>query len=113
METPVNQKIGMRIRNIRKTQGLTQEQLAESVSLSPSYISRVETGNSTPSLECLCKIASALDVGLQAILYDLFLTDTTGGTAQEIAVTVSCLPPRVQKLALEYIKSLASCLAEP
>ena len=43
METPVNQKIGMRIRNIRKTQGLTQEQLAESVSLSPSYISRVET----------------------------------------------------------------------
>ena len=86
METPVNQKIGMRIRNIRKTQGLTQEQLAESVSLSPSYISRVETGNST---------------------------DTTGGTAQEIAVTVSCLPPRVQKLALEYIKSLASCLSEP
>ena len=82
METPVNQKIGMRIRNIRKTQGLTQEQLAESVSLSPSYISRVETGNSTPSLECLCKIASALDVGLQAILYDLLLTDTTGGTAQ-------------------------------
>lgn len=108
MDTQVNQKIGKRIRSIRQSQGLTQEQLAESSDLSPSYISRVETGDSTPSLECLCKIAGALDVGLQTVLYDLLLLDEENDTLQEISLVVTCLPPKVQKLALEYLKSLAA-----
>ena len=52
---------GKRIQQFRKERGLTQEQLAEMVSLSPSYLSAIERGVYQISLEPLVEIMNCLD----------------------------------------------------
>ena len=50
------------MREIRKKQGLTQEQLGEAVKLNYKYIGLIERGERLPSIKTLAKIADALSV---------------------------------------------------
>jgi transcriptional regulator with XRE-family HTH domain len=54
--------VGEQIRTIRKSKGLTQEELADKSSLSFSYISDVERGTRNISLESLEKIIVSLEI---------------------------------------------------
>lgn len=63
-------KIGQRIRKYRKTQGLSQEVLAEKAGISVTHMSHIETGNTKLSLAVFVKIASALEVQTDDLLYD-------------------------------------------
>ena len=62
------QLLGSRIRDIRKSIGLTQEQLAEKAGFHFSYIGGLERAEKNITLLNLDKIAKALDVEI----YDLF-----------------------------------------
>ncbi len=57
-----------RLRSLRHTLGLSLDELAARANLSPSTISRVETGKRTISLDVLLPLAGALQVGLDALL---------------------------------------------
>jgi transcriptional regulator with XRE-family HTH domain len=57
-----------RLRSLRSTLGLSLDDLAARTNLSPSTISRVETGKRTISLDILLPLASALQVDLDALL---------------------------------------------
>ena len=57
-----------RLRSLRHTLGLSLDELATQTNLSPSTISRVETGNRTISLDVLVPLARALHVDLDALL---------------------------------------------
>lgn len=57
----VQKSIGKNIQKFRKKKGYTQEQLAEMVSLSPSYLSAIERGVYQISLEPLVGIMNCLD----------------------------------------------------
>jgi transcriptional regulator with XRE-family HTH domain len=57
-----------RLRSLRETLGLSLDELAARTRLSASTISRVETGKRTISLDILLPLASALQVGLDALL---------------------------------------------
>jgi transcriptional regulator with XRE-family HTH domain len=57
-----------RLRSLRTTLGLSLDDLAARTHLSPSTISRVETGKRTISLDVLLPLASGLQVGLDALL---------------------------------------------
>ena len=63
--------IGKRIKSAREKKGLTQEQLAEQVNLSPMHITAIERGNKLPRLETLIKIANVLDVSADTLLQDV------------------------------------------
>ena len=63
-------KLGARFKEIRKARGLTQEALAEKVDLTPQYLSRLEGGHQSPSVETVAKLAEALNVELWE-LFDL------------------------------------------
>lgn len=67
--------IGARIKELRKQAGLTQEQLAELVSLDARHLSRLEVGRHFPSLDSLERIALALNVPL--VEFFQFPTDDT------------------------------------
>src|SRR5262249_40047098 len=62
--------IGARIRAARKTAGLTQAELAETVGVEPESINRIENAKLSPARETLQKIASALGAKLGALLED-------------------------------------------
>jgi len=57
-----------RLRSLRTTLGLSLDDLAARTNLSPSTISRVETGKRTISLDVLLPLARALQVDLDALL---------------------------------------------
>ena len=52
--------LGETLRAKRKNAGLTQEKLAEKADLSAIFISRIERGRESPSVDSLVKIARAL-----------------------------------------------------
>ncbi len=57
-------QIGLKIAYYRKLRGLTQEELAEQVGLTPAFVGHLEAPNITKalSLDTLFGIATALDV---------------------------------------------------
>ncbi len=60
--------LAQRIREFRKKQGLTLEQLAERSDLTQSVLSKVENFRVTPSLAALARIAEALGVTLSELV---------------------------------------------
>ena len=60
--------LGARIKEQRQRRMLTQQQLAEKVSLTPGFISRIESGKKKPSLEVLLSICEALNITLNDLL---------------------------------------------
>ncbi len=62
--------IGQRIRKYRKAIDMSQEQLAYAVDISTTHMSHIETGNTKLSLPVLVKIAKALSVHTDALIYD-------------------------------------------
>lgn len=63
----LKQKFGKRIRELRKSRHMTQEQLAELLSMEPSNISKMECGLHFPQPEKLEKLGKILDVGVHEL----------------------------------------------
>lgn len=64
--------IGRQIKKNRLRANMTQETLAEKVSVTPPYISRIETGSSSPSLQTLVDICNALHITIDDLMQDSF-----------------------------------------
>jgi transcriptional regulator with XRE-family HTH domain len=64
----IEQVVRTRLRSLRRTLGLSLDDLAARANLSASTISRVETGRRTISLDVLVPLAAALQVNLDALL---------------------------------------------
>jgi len=62
--------VGTKIRKLREEMGLTQEDLANSVELSSEFISLLELGRRSPSLESLSRIAKFLDKKISYFLLE-------------------------------------------
>ncbi len=67
-QTDVERVVRTRLRSLRQTLGLSLDDVAARTNLSPSTISRVETGHRTISLDVLIPLARALHVDLDALL---------------------------------------------
>lgn len=59
--------LGKKIQKIRKQTGLTQEKLAEKISVSRAYVGYIEQGRNSASLEVLEKIAKILKIPLKEL----------------------------------------------
>ncbi len=62
--------LGSKIRKLREETGLTQEDLAQSVGLSSEFISQLELGKRSPSLDSLSRIARFLEKDISHFLVD-------------------------------------------
>ncbi|UTI41069.1 helix-turn-helix domain-containing protein [Niallia sp. RD1] len=61
---------GVRIRSLRKGKGWTQEELAKRLGVTHTYVSKVESENTTPPIERLQDFAEILDVSIVDLLAD-------------------------------------------
>ncbi len=61
-------KLGLKIKEIRQTNGLTQDALAEMVSCNTSHISNIENNHTKVSLNVLLAIANALNTSIDFLL---------------------------------------------
>ena len=65
----MNVSVGARIKAARKAAGLTQEQLAERIGISPKNLSFIETGRFGVGLETLIRICTVLHVSADTLLF--------------------------------------------
>jgi len=66
-KTKVQIEFGQRIRNLRKEQGISQEDLALRAGLDRTYISGIERGERNPSLINIEKIAIAFSTNIKGL----------------------------------------------
>ena len=64
----IERVVQTRLRSLRTTLGLSLDEVAERTRLSPSTISRIETGKRSISLDVLVPLARALQVDLDVLL---------------------------------------------
>jgi transcriptional regulator with XRE-family HTH domain len=68
----LRKKFGQRLREIRLSRRMSQEQFSETIGVSVDFLSLIERGRNAPSFETLDKIARRLRVSVA----DLFMFDT-------------------------------------
>ena len=64
----LTERIGKKIRALRKKKGLSQEQLAYESGLDYSYLNQIEAGKRNLSVKSVARIAKALGVKIEEIV---------------------------------------------
>ena len=62
MTTDIKILFGKRLRKLRRMRDWTQEEMAEKCGMSSDFISQLERGKNSPSLDTLQKLAEVLEV---------------------------------------------------
>lgn len=70
-------KLGLKIKEIRQSRGLTQDNLAEMVGCNISHISNIENNHTKVSLNVLLSIANALHTSIDYILSNQYLNPSS------------------------------------
>jgi len=63
----MNNSLGNKIRQYRKSKALTQEQLAELIGIDNKHLSRIEKGKHLPTYNIVRKLAKVLDFDIYAL----------------------------------------------
>ena len=92
--------IGKNLRNIRADRKMTREQMAELVGVSTTFYANLETGNKMMSVTTLKKIADALGVSTDSILYE----DRPCEAADRIRKVLSNQPQEVAHIAEKLVQ---------
>ena len=90
-------KIGFRIKQARINAQITQDTLAELIGCSTSFISRLECGKVSTSLETLLNISQVLNIGLDSVQTP---------TSYQILQIVNSLTPQQQSIVLQHLQGL-------
>ena len=85
----LRKQFGNRLRRLRRTARMTQQDLAESASVTVEYVSKLERGLASPSFDVLERLCAALRVRAS----DLFLFDARAPAVGGATLTVRRLPP--------------------
>lgn len=93
--------MGDRIRESRKKKGLTQEQLAEVLDVTPYYMGELERGNKSPSLDLFIKLVEVLDVSADYLLRDIVSVGNVYGDTK-LSRKLGSLTPK-QRAAVEAL----------
>ena len=94
-----------RLAEFRKTKGLTQKALADASGMSLIQINRYEGGNSLPNLEAIRKLAVALGVTADQLIFE----DGERGPDDELRIqfeAISRFDPDERKTAKEVLDGL-------
>ena len=111
MESPAidYSRIGKRIKAARKHRGISQQTMAEIVACTPSYISYIETGVRSMSLDMFILIANALDISSDELLIDC-LENNLAAINHEFNRILSDCTPAERRILAELLRSAKSTI---
>lgn len=96
--------LGARVKELRKSRGLSQEQLAEMIGIEPKHVSRIEVGKSYPTLDRLERIAKALDVPMKTF-FDFMHLEDDPERIRDIDEMVKGLDEGYKKIVYKIVKA--------
>lgn len=68
MAQPLKTALGARVRDLRRSRGLTQERLAEQLGVTPRYLAGIERGERNLTLDSVDALAAQLEVDAASLL---------------------------------------------
>lgn len=101
-------KIGNQLKMLRKSKGLTTQQLANDVNVSQSYISRFENSRAIPDIDMLERLLKALDSDLAS-----FFSSDLQDVPEDLILlmnTVKTLSPEARIKLNEFLKLMQDWL---
>lgn len=90
---------------LRKDNGLTQQQMADTVGIHVNSIKKYEAGQAQPSLDVLKKIAQTLHISTDALLFEAHERGPNDDLALQFEA-INQLPPEEQRIIKEVLDSL-------
>ena len=99
--------IGKRLKDFRVAARLTQEKVAEAADITTVYLSRIENGKVTPTLETLAMICAAISADLGAVISGCQCSNKNYGNDIVVELFSAC-SPEVKPVALKILKELSS-----
>lgn len=107
----VQKIIGRRIQEIRKQRGLTQEQMAERVNISPHYLSALERGVYNIKLDLLVDILNVLNCSADEVFQDV-VDSSSKIKASQLSEKLKGLPLQEQRKILEVVDTMIANAAQ-
>ena len=102
-------KIGAVIKDFRKSNGYTQEQLAELIEITPGFLGQVERDETYPNIENLNRIIHILNIDANYIFYKQEIPDSDSELLlNEINIVLRNLSYYEQEYILSMSKKLKS-----
>jgi len=100
--------LGQKVREARHRLGMTQQQLAERVACSPEWISKIERGRASPSLQCISSIGQVVGADLTVLLQPapVATTSSSNGAMDKALSLLRALDQRNQHLAVYLMEAL-------
>lgn len=89
--------LGIRVRTIRRQAGMTQEELAEKVGISASFLGHIERGSRVASLETLVALCNTLNIS------PVYLLEASLLSTQETALFPEGTTPEMQHAAKQLL----------
>jgi transcriptional regulator with XRE-family HTH domain len=105
MKTTKKKFLGARIKELRKAKRLSQEQLSDKINIDPKHLSRIEVGNSYPSLDTLDNISKALGIEMKDI-FEFAHEATSRQVKSEINKLVQEADDNDLKLVLKILRAI-------
>ena len=98
-------RMGTIIKQARINAGMTQEQLSESVDVTPAFIGHIERGERSVSLKTLFAIADKLDISFDHLLLQNVILDDTQQSIKAFEQLIKDKSPDAQKAVLDIVRT--------
>jgi len=98
---------GKQLARVRKAKGLKQHELEDKIGRGPQYVSHLETGTTTPSLDNIFQLAEALNVSPMELFFVEGLDDKKEVLRRRIELLLDrCDEKQLRKLCRLILVSL-------
>ncbi len=98
------ESLGEHIRRARLEKGLSQENLAELLDITPTHIKHIESGHRKPSVEVLLKLASQLNMSVDNLVFQ------TENPENQMIRQIENLLPRCSKRDLNIVLDILNSM---
>ena len=103
-------KIGMFLKELRKQNNMTQEQLGEKLGVTNKTISRWETGNYMPPIECLKRLSDIYIININEIISGKRLNEENYKMEAEENITVAFEQMESKKIKIDNFMIALFCI---
>lgn len=100
----MRQVLGKRINQLRKSRGLTSEQLSELCGVNAVHIRRIESGGSLPSFPLFLKICNVLGASADYVLGDLLDNPIIPDSVEQLGKQLKQLEPNQIDMINEMVE---------
>lgn len=101
----IKKLLGKRIKELRKSQNISQQELAERANIDQRSLSHIECGDTFPS-RVLFELAQALNVELKELFDFNYLKTTSEDMKQYVIQSLDSIPEDSLKIIYRFMKSM-------